>query len=90
MDSSLARDRERFSLPQAFTGFARWLLWLGGRHRTGLAVQQQLDRDPLDLKRTKALLKPGIHDADRACARVCVSADTLSSRYEQRNTCRTH
>ena len=47
-------------------------------------------RDPLDLKRTKALLKPGIHDADCALAHVCVSADTLSSSYEQRNTCRTH
>ena len=46
MDSSLARDRERFppSAKQFFCkGFACWLLWLEA-HQTdgGLAVQQQL------------------------------------------------
>ena len=68
------------NIPLPSLNFTRWLLWLEGWSiGTFLAVQQQLDRDPLDLKRTKALLKPGIHDADRAYAHPFVSADTLSS-----------
>lgn len=44
MDSSLARDRERFLLPAELRlkRLCALVLWLGGRHRTGLAVQQQL------------------------------------------------
>ena len=56
MDSSLARDRERFLLPPSVRkGFACWLLWLEARHGTGLAVQQQLFLRPFGYEENQSL-----------------------------------
>jgi hypothetical protein len=102
MDSSLARDRERFPFRQAdLKGFARWCSGLetvigqvSPCSSSKIPPSEQSspgtpELRPLDLKRTKALLKAAIHDAARV--RKCVSADRFLFRYQTlRNICPTH